>query len=101
MLPENALNLLDLPHDTSRSIPTEKDGLGHIMRNDKYQVLQLVIEGRELRKRGPGPSISWLMNIRQWTDQASLQLFRITLDRIKWAVMIPNVLRGYKAWRRN
>jgi len=38
--------------------------LGHVIRNEKYQFLQLIIEG----KRGiDGKKISWLRNVRQWT----------------------------------
>lgn len=42
--------------------------LGHIMRNQKYDILQLIIEGKIEGKRGIGrKKMSWLRNIRQWT----------------------------------
>jgi len=38
------------------------------MRNTKYQLLQLIIEGKIEGKRGMGrKKMSWLRNIRQWT----------------------------------
>lgn len=65
---------------------------GHIMRNDKYNILQLVMQGKINSKRGPGRRrTSWLRNLRQWTGKTSTDLFRAAVDRIKWARMIANV----------
>lgn len=48
--------------------------LGHIMRNEKYQFLQLMIEGKIEGKRGIGrKKMSWLRNIRQWTGIHDVQ----------------------------
>lgn len=39
--------------------------LGHIFRNDKYELLQLMMKGKIEGKRGPGRrQISWMRNIR-------------------------------------
>lgn len=41
---------------------------GHIMRNQKYEMLQLILQGKINGKRGIGrKQISWLRNIRHWT----------------------------------
>ncbi|CAG9834829.1 unnamed protein product [Diabrotica balteata] len=51
--------------------------LGHIYRNEKYQLLQLLIEGKVEGKRGPGRrQASWLKNIREWTGLDSQSLIR-------------------------
>ena len=40
--------------------------LGHVMRNEKYEYLQLLIEGKVEGRRGIGKKeFSWLRNIRQ------------------------------------
>jgi len=42
--------------------------LGHVLRQDKYRFLQLIMEGKIEGKRGPGRrQCSWLKNIRDWT----------------------------------
>ena len=47
--------------------------LGHIMRNTKYQLLQLIIEGKIEGRRGIGRKMSWLRNIRHWTGIRTAQ----------------------------
>lgn len=48
--------------------------LGHIMRNEKYRLLQLIIQGKIEGKRGIGrKKMSWLRNIRQWTGICDIQ----------------------------
>lgn len=67
---------------------------GHIMRNQKYELLQLIIEGKINNKRGPGRRRnSWLKNLRQWTNMTSIELFRTAANKIKWANVIANVLK--------
>ena len=57
--------------------------LGHIMRNEKYRFLQLVIEGKIEGRRGMGrKKMSWLRNIRQWTGIRDIQtLIHTASDR--------------------
>ncbi|CAG9826751.1 unnamed protein product [Diabrotica balteata] len=57
--------------------------LGHIMRNEIYQFLQLIIEGKTEGKRGMGrKKMSWLRNIRQWTGINDIQsLIHIARNR--------------------
>ena len=43
------------------------DYFGHVMRNEKYRLLQLVMEGKIEGKRGQGRrKTSWLENLREW-----------------------------------
>lgn len=65
---------------------------GHIMRGNKYEFLQLIMQGKINSKRGPGRRrISWLKNIRQWTGLSSTDLFRRAVNKIIWARVIANV----------
>lgn len=67
--------------------------LGHIMRNEKYQFLQLVIEGKIEGRRGIGrKKMSWLRNIRQWTGLHDVQsLIHIARDREAMEHVIANI----------
>ena len=43
--------------------------LGHIMRHEEYEQLQLILQGKIEGKRGMGrKKKSWLRNIRDWTN---------------------------------
>lgn len=69
--------------------------LGHIMRHEKYRLLQLVIQGRVDSKRGPGRRRhSWLHNLRQWFGLTTVQLFRSAANKIRIAMIIANVRSG-------
>ncbi|CAG9839569.1 unnamed protein product [Diabrotica balteata] len=58
---------------------------GHIMLNDKYRLLQLILQGKIESKRSPGRRrISWLANLRKWTGLTSTNLFRAAVNRIRW-----------------
>lgn len=54
--------------------------LGHIMKNDKYNLLRLIINWK--KNRGPGGvyrrTMSWLHNIRAWTGKNVQQLLKAT-----------------------
>ena len=73
----------------------KKKHLGHIMRNNKYRLLQLILQGKEKEgRRGPGRRrISRLQNLFQWFGMSSLELFRQAADRAKIAIRIANVRR--------
>ena len=64
---------------------------GHIMRNPKYQFLQLVIQGKIAGHRGPGRRTSWLKNLRQWFGKTSLELFRAAVNKAMIVNMIANI----------
>ena len=67
--------------------------LGHVMRGDKYHVLQLIIEGKIEGRRGVGrKQMSWLRNIRDWTGVRRVEdLFRMARDRELLAAVVVNV----------
>lgn len=66
--------------------------LGHIMRNKKYELLQLIIQGKINGKRGPGRRRdSWLKNLRVWFGKTSADLFREAVSKIKIALLIANL----------
>ncbi|CAH2235786.1 jg7639 [Pararge aegeria aegeria] len=57
--------------------------LGHVLRHDRYRLLQLINMGKVAGKRRIGRKRkSWLRNIRDWTGIASAaQLFSLTRKR--------------------
>lgn len=67
--------------------------LGHIIRNEKYQVLQLIMKGKIEGRRGRGRKRkSWLKNIREWLGITNAgAIFRAAEDREKFAVMVANL----------
>jgi len=65
---------------------------GYIMRNNKYRILQNIIQGKVDGRRGPGRrSISWLAHLRKWFGATSTELFRCAANKIRIAMMIANV----------
>lgn len=69
--------------------------LGHVMRGEKYVLLQIIIQGKIVGKRSIGRRrISWLNNLRQWYNCKSVELFRAAVSKVKIAVMIANLLKG-------
>lgn len=77
-----------------RTIKTRKlSYFAHVMRNpEKYSLLQLVMQGKIVGKRGRGRRrTSWLKNLRQWFAQTSESLFRAAVNKIMIANMIANV----------
>ena len=57
--------------------------LGHIMRNEKYNILQLILQGKIEGRRGIGrKQLSWLRNIRNWSGITNVGvLLNIARDR--------------------
>ncbi|MDK1801117.1 hypothetical protein LRR74_28510, partial [Klebsiella pneumoniae] len=69
--------------------------LGHVMRGERYTLLQTIIQGKIQGKRSIGRRrISWLNNLRQWYNSSSVELFRSATSRVKIAMMIANLLKG-------
>ena len=65
----------------------------HVMRNSKYELLHIVIQGKIEGKRGPGRRrTSWLRNLRQWYGVNTTTLFRSAANKVKIMQMIANVL---------
>jgi hypothetical protein len=67
--------------------------LGHVMRGDKYHVLQLIIEGKIEGWGGvERKQMSWLRNIRDWTGVRRVEdLFRMVRVREFFAAVVVNV----------
>lgn len=69
---------------------------GHIYRNNKYNLLKLIIEGKIEGKRGRGRRrTSWTKNIRDWLKVKSIdRLIRMTEHRETYRHMVANLLDG-------
>lgn len=67
--------------------------LGHVLRGEKYHLLQTIMKGKIEGRRGPGRrQHSWLRNIRDWTGIRSVsELIRVAEDRDALAIVIANV----------
>ena len=67
--------------------------LGHVVRNERYQFLQTLIEGKIEGSRGVGRRrMSWLRNVRQWTGLRNIgDLIHTARDREKWSNVIANI----------
>lgn len=64
----------------------------HLMRNEKYRLLQLVMQLKIGGSRVSGRcGISWLRNFRQWAGRTSIALFRAAANKAKWSILIANV----------
>ena len=66
--------------------------LGHIMRNKKYNILQIIMQGKIEGSRRPGRRrTSWLYNLRQWFGKSTKSLFRAAVSRVRIAMMVTNL----------
>lgn len=67
--------------------------LGHVLRHEKYDLLQLIMMGKIAGRRRVGRrKKSWLRNIREWTKIANVEdLFRLAQDRDKFAELTANL----------
>ena len=76
--------------------------LGHVMRGDKYQLLQLIIQGKIMGKRSIGRRRnSWLKNFREWYNCNNCQLFRSAVSKIRIALIIAKLQNEDGTWRRS
>lgn len=67
----------------------------HVIRNEKYRLLQLIMEGKIEGKRRPGRrKTSWLKNLREWFGMDSKSLFRAAASKVRIVMMIANLRRG-------
>jgi hypothetical protein len=65
---------------------------GHLLRGEKYQLLQLIIQGKICGKRSRGrPRTSWLQNLREWFQYNTRELFSAAKDKEHIAMMISNL----------
>lgn len=93
---EEVLRRLGKSREISFIIKQRKlEYFGHVMRNEKYRILQLILQGKTDSKRGPGRRRhSWLHNLRQWYGLTSIQLFRSAVNKVQIAMLIANVRNG-------
>ena len=66
---------------------------GHIYRNDKYNILQLILEGKIDGKRGRGRRrFIWLDNIKKWTNVNNAAILaRMAKSRREMAKVVADV----------
>ena len=90
---ENVLQRIGHQQELLKTVKQRKLAyFGHIMRNEKYHILQLIMQGKVKGRRGPGRRrTSWLKNLRQWTGKTSLELFRGAVNKVIWTRVIANV----------
>lgn len=91
---EEILRRVDRQRELFETIKKRKTAyLGHIMRNNKYQFLHLLIEGKIEGRRGIGrKKMSWLRNIRQWTGLHDIQsLIHTARNREAMENVIANI----------
>lgn len=67
--------------------------VGHILRSDKYLLLQNIMQGRIEGRKGIGrKKKSWLRNIREWTNLGVGELFHVAKDREEFRKVVANLL---------
>jgi len=66
--------------------------IGHVMRGQRYEILQLIIQGSGKRSVGRR-RISWLRNLREWFGITS-NLFKAAVSKVRTAMMIANLRHG-------
>lgn len=91
---ENVLRRINRDRELLLTIKRRKTAyLGHIMRNTKYQLLQLIIEGKIEGKRGMGrKKMSRLRNVRQWTGLRTVEsLIHTARDRVEMSQVVANI----------
>lgn len=68
--------------------------LGHIMHNQKYELLQLIIQGKIEGRRGIGrKQASWRRNIRHWTGMHNVGvLLNAARNREGFSNIINNII---------
>ena len=89
------LNICNMERSLIKTIKKRKtEYFGHVVRNEKYKIILLAIEGKIEGKRGVGRRrISWLRNIRDWLGIThSVQLIRAAQDKDAFREMITNLL---------
>ena len=91
---ENVLRRMHKDRELLRIVKRRKlEYFGHIIRGQKYSLLRNIIEGRIEGKRGIGrKSLSWLRNLRVWTNLGVEELYRTASDRDRYKNLIERKL---------
>ncbi|CAH2261355.1 jg7878 [Pararge aegeria aegeria] len=58
-----------------------------VMRNNKYELLRLIIQEKIAGRRRP----SWLKNLRQWFGKSTRSLLRVAASKVQIALMVANL----------
>ncbi|CAG9832062.1 unnamed protein product [Diabrotica balteata] len=90
---EEVLRRIGKEREVGISIKKRKlEYLGHVMRHNKYRVLQLIVQGKIDSRRGSGRRRhSWLQNLRQWFGLSSAELLRSAVNKVRIAMLIAKV----------
>uniref|UniRef100_A0A2A4J795 Reverse transcriptase domain-containing protein n=1 Tax=Heliothis virescens TaxID=7102 RepID=A0A2A4J795_HELVI len=91
---ETVLRRVHMPRKLMPIIKKRKiEYLGHVLRHDRYGLLQLIMMGKVEGKRPAGRRRkSWLRNIREWTGIASVErLFQLAMDREEYKKLTANL----------
>ncbi|XP_077291077.1 uncharacterized protein LOC143914659 [Arctopsyche grandis] len=71
--------------------------LGHMIRGPKYEFLRLMTMGKIEGKKWIGrKKLSWLRNMRMWTDMSAEELFRAAEDRCGYIQIIDEVVANVR-----
>ncbi|XP_045485098.1 uncharacterized protein LOC123689386 [Pieris rapae] len=67
--------------------------LGHVLRHDRYHLLQLIIMGKIQGKRHVGRrKKSWLRNVREWTGITTAEeLLHLAQDETRFRKLTANL----------
>ena len=91
---ERVLNIMNKDRELLTTVKRRKAAyFGHILRGDKYSLLQLIVEGKIEGRRGVGRRrMSWLGNLRQWFDvPEAAHLIRLAQDRGEFGRMVADL----------
>lgn len=91
---ETVLQRVQMPRKLLQTIKKRKiEYLGHVLRHDRYALLQLIMMGKVEGKRRAGRKRkSWLRNIREWTGITSVEkLFRLAVDKTEYKKLTANL----------
>lgn len=91
---EDVLKRIGKTRELLKAIKKRKTAyLGHVIRGDKYNILQLILEGKIEGKRGIGrKQLSWLRNIRHWTGLQTIgSLINTARNREAFTHIINNI----------
>ena len=90
---EDVLARLHTDKTLLTAIKTRKlEYFAHVMRNKKYHLLHLIIQGKIEGRRSAGRRrTSWLANLRKWYQMNTHTLFRAAASKVKTVMMIANL----------
>lgn len=65
---------------------------GHVMRGEKYELLQLILQGKICGKRGKGrPRMNWMQNLKDWFGYTKSELFKAAKNKHHIGLMVSNL----------